>query len=304
MSEWTLDEPVTEPVYDRADPQSGRALVDFHLCELGLGEIRWVRVADDGQSYCRHVVPQGLGVCRAYVLTEAAWPEGAELCVTVGWTPDSALWRDDRTGRVPAGAEEHWRTRIAATVQALESLGYTVEPSRFRRSPHHHFCAELLVYRMPDGTPPKRPPAETAWALSEPVPPNYRRHQWYPEQSPETLVEDVLREAGLYSYRGDWDRPGARIGVRSITQTVWPPEADRCTQVIWWPAGDFVRDPVTGLLPAGAEDHWRECLARLHQVLADAGLLLRSRARPWHPDTDKEADFLVYRVATSTPDSE
>ncbi|MFJ9795440.1 hypothetical protein [Streptomyces sp. NPDC101145] len=303
MSEWTREGPVTEPAYHRSDPQSGRALVDFHLRELGLGESWLVRVADDGQRFSRHVLPQGLGVCRAYVLTEAAWPEGAELCVTVEWTPDAALRRDDRTSRVPTGAEGHWRERIAATTQALTSLGYVVEPSRFRCSPRYHFTAELLVYRMPAGVPPRRLPAATAWALSEPAPPHYQRSGWYPERSPAEIVRDALREAGLYSCRQDQSSPLGRIGVRDITQTVWPPEADRCVWLTWWPAPAFARDPDTGLLPVGTENHWHKCLDRLHQALSGAGLVLRSRARPWS-SADNAADFLVYRAAAPLSPSE
>ncbi|MFH9955984.1 hypothetical protein ACH4OX_17465 [Streptomyces roseolus] len=302
MNEWTREGPVTEPVYDRADPQSGRALVNFRLCELGLGESWLIRADADGQRFCRHVVPQDLGVCRAYVLTEAAWPEGAELCVTVAWPPDAALRHDDRANRLPDGAEDHWRKRIAATAQALESLGYVVEPSRFRCSPRYHFTTELLVYRMPAGVPPRQLPAATAWALSEPVPPHYRRNGWYPERSPQQVVRDALRKSGLDFFQQDRSSFG-RVGIRDITQTVWPPEADRCAWLTWWPADAFARDPDTGLPPLGTEDHWHECLDHLHQALSDAGLVLRSRSRPWNP-ADDSADFLVYRAATPLSTSE
>ncbi|MFI8103512.1 hypothetical protein [Streptomyces sp. NPDC086023] len=300
MSEWT-QEPVTEPVYDRADPQSGRALVNFHLRELGIGESKLVRTGADGQRFCRHVLPQGLGVCRAHVLTEAAWPEGAELCVTVDWAPDAALRRDGWTGRVPAGADAHWRERIAATARALESLGYVVEPSRFRCSPRCHAGAELLVYRMPAGVPPRQEP--TAWALSEPVPPHFQRLGWYPDRSPQEIVRDALLEAGLGLFRRE-PSPFGQVAVRDITQTVWPPEADRCTWLTWWPAAAFARAPGTGLAPAGAEERWRECLGRLQQALTGAGLVVRSRARPWNPDTDETADVLVYRAASPFSTSE
>ncbi|OII68698.1 MULTISPECIES: hypothetical protein [unclassified Streptomyces] len=303
MNEWTPKGPLAEPVYDRAEPQSGRALVNFHLRELGLGESWLVRTDVDGQRFCRHVVPQGLGVCRAYVLTEAAWPQGAELCVTVTWTPDAALRRDGRTGRVPTGAEEHWRMRIAATAQALESLGYLVEPSRFRCSPRYYFTAELLVYRMPAGVPPRQRPAATAWALSAPVPPHYQRWDWYPDRWPQDVVRDALREAGLGFFQRD-QTPFGRIAVRDITQTVWPPEAALCVWLTWWPTTAFARDPGTGLAPDGAEEHWRECLDRLQQALTGAGLALRSRARPWNPDTDETADVLVYRATSPLSTSE
>ncbi|MEU0404097.1 hypothetical protein ABZ318_28490 [Streptomyces sp. NPDC006197] len=104
MSDWTREGPATEPSYTRADPQGGRALVDFHLRELGLGESWLARVAADGQRFCRHVLPRGPEACRAYVLTEAAWPEDAELCVTMAWTPRTRTssgwtrWRTSRAG--------------------------------------------------------------------------------------------------------------------------------------------------------------------------------------------------------------
>ncbi|MER5617733.1 hypothetical protein [Streptomyces sp. NPDC002215] len=298
MSEWTREAPVTEPVYNPADPQSGRALVEYHLRELGLGESLLVEAADNGLRIGRCVVPQDLGVCRARVLTEGAWPEDADLCVTVDWSPDAALRRDHNTGRVLAGAAEHWRERISATARALESLGYIVEPSRVRCSPYYHPSAELLVYRMPAGMPARQIPADTVWALKEPVPPHYQRRNWsYPEQSPEDIVREALTAAGLRHYQTDHQSPHDRIAIRSITQTVWPPEADRCTWLTWWPAPSFARALDTGLLPAGAEAHWRERLGLLHQGLADAGLALRSRARSWRPVDDEAAHFLVYRVA-------
>ncbi|MFF3096844.1 hypothetical protein [Streptomyces cyaneofuscatus] len=285
------------PPYDPADPQSGRALVNYHLVQLGIGE-SWVRgVSEHGQRTARHIVPPDVGVCRAYVLTEAAWPEGAELCVTVNWWPDAGLKRDYQKRTLPAAAPEHWRERIAATARALESLGYTVEPSRWS-SPHYHPDAEFLVYRMPDGVPPREAPADTAWALSQPVPPHYQETYWrWSDRSPEDVVNHVLRAAGWRSFAEDPQSPVGRVGVRPITQMVWPPEADRCAWVTWWPADTFARSTETGLLPAGAEDHWRECLDRLHKVLSEGGLLVRSRARPWGPE-DEAAEFLVYRLAS------
>ncbi|MFJ2882502.1 hypothetical protein ACIQGT_13705 [Streptomyces sp. NPDC093108] len=277
---------LTEPEYTPADPQSGRALVDYHLRELGLGETRYVRTGNDGLRYGRHETPVDIGVCRAEVLTEAAWPQGAELCVIVRWSPDAALRRD-------AAAEEHWRDRIAATAHALEGIGYVVEPSRFS-SPRFHSAAELLVYRMASGVPPREAPADSEWALSSPVPPHHQQSSWtWREKSPQDLVHEALERGGLR-------RPDAsfgRVAVRSITQTVWPPEADRCAWVIWWPAVDYTRAE-TGVLPAGAEGHWSESLGRLHRVLGEAGLVVRSRARRWHPE-DTAAEFLVYRVASA-----
>ncbi|WP_217231455.1 hypothetical protein [Streptomyces anulatus] len=286
---------MTEPVYDPADPQSGRALVNYHLVKLGIGE-SWVPgVSEHGMRTARHVVPPDVGVCRAYVLTEAAWPEGAELCVTVSWSPDAALRRDHHKRTLPVGAPEHWRERIAATARALESLGYVVEPSRWS-SPHYHPGAEFLVYRMPDGVPPRMTPADTAWALSEPVPPNHRETFWrYSDRSPEDVVNPVLRKAGWRPWVEDPRSSLGWVGAHPITQMVWPPEADRCTWVTWRPADDFARSPKTGLLPDGAVDHWRECLDRLRKAVSDEGLRIRTRARLWGPE-DEAAEFLVYRL--------
>ncbi|MFI8194018.1 hypothetical protein ACIF8T_35600 [Streptomyces sp. NPDC085946] len=283
---------VKEPAYNPDDPQSGRALVDYHLRDLGLGEVWQAKNSGLGLRAATCATREGIGVCRAFVLTEAAWPKGADLCVTVEWWPDAALRRDCVRGTLPAGAEEHWRERIAATAQALESRGFVVEPSRVRCSPRFHPSAEFLVYRTAAGTPLMRVPADTACGLPEPIPPHYRQQSWYPEQSPCDLVRGALREAGL----GDYGNTAGEVVVRSITQTVWPPEADRCAWLIWRPAARFTRDPDTGVLPSGAEDHWRKSLARLHQALNTAGLKCRRRDRPLSPATDDEVHFLVFRT--------
>ncbi|TXR99728.1 hypothetical protein EAO73_27605 [Streptomyces sp. col6] len=60
---------------------------------------------------------------------------GAELCVTVEWSPDAAMRRDP----------VHWKMRIPATARALESLGYVVEPARFGNAHRFHPNAEFLV---------------------------------------------------------------------------------------------------------------------------------------------------------------
>jgi hypothetical protein len=272
-------------------------VVDFHLRKLGLGEVQFTKKSRSGYRLASRVAPQGLGVCRAYVLTEAAWPEGADLCVLVDWSPDAALRRNPQEGTIPAGAEEHWRERITATARALESLGYIVEPSRFRRSPRYHPSAELLVYRMPEGEAPRRVLAHSDWALPGPVPPNYQHPVWsYRDQSPCDIVDQALRKAGLAKYAEYGDSSAGMVTVRSITQTVWPPEADRCAWLTWQPATRFKPDPATGTLPDGAESHWRISLARLEQAMQDAGLDCRTRTRPWDPSTDEEVPFLVYRT--------
>ncbi|MEU6405298.1 hypothetical protein [Streptomyces sp. NPDC046985] len=292
-SEWRPADLVSEPAYHRDRPQSGRALLDFHLRRLGLGA-KWVtRDFGRGCRVGRHVWPKGIGVCRAYALTEAAWPPGADLCATVDWSPDEAWRRDHQRGTVPPGAEEHWQERIAATAAALESCGYAVEPSRFKCSPHYVPRAEFLVYRMPAGSAPR--PAPARWALGEPVPPHYRQPERRPDENPPNVVESALHNAWT---RSSASRPAGQVVVRSITQTVWPPEADLCAWLRWRPAAAYVRDPGTGVLPAGAEQHWSTSLNRLEAALTDAGLTCRSRERPWSPDTDDGVDLLVSRACT------
>ncbi|MFD7745537.1 hypothetical protein ACFV2V_02215 [Streptomyces sp. NPDC059698] len=220
----------TEPVYDPADLRSGRALVNYQLVQLGIGESWVYGVSEHGQRTARHVVPADVGVCRAYVLTEAAWPDGAELCVTVSWTPDTALRRDYQKGKFPAGATEHWQERVAATACALESLGYVVESSG-GSSLHYHYDAGLLVSRLCEGATPREALPDAAWALPKPVPPNHQERIWrYADRSPEHVVRDVVRKAGWRWFDDDPQAPDGR-GAHPITQMVWPPEAKRCTWV-------------------------------------------------------------------------
>lgn len=278
-----------EPGYDPAVPQSARNLVDFHLRQLGLGE-QYVRTP----SGLARVLPDGIGWCRAQTLTEAAWPLGADLCVLVDWFPDAALRRDPRTGHVPPGAEEHWRERLAMTADALESLGYVVERNGPQRSPRTHWAAELLVYRMSPGLAPVRLPPE-AWEGVEPIPPHYGRPSWHPDPDPCSVVERALRKAGVRA----WSSSAGVCVVRSITQTVWPPDADICAWVCWSPAKEFRRSRENGTVPPGAQEHWAHQIERVKTALEQAGYEVRSRLRPWNPRAEDYADFVVYRSRRS-----
>ncbi|MYR55390.1 hypothetical protein GTY54_03725, partial [Streptomyces sp. SID625] len=84
------------------------------------------------------------------------------------------------------------------------------------------------------------------------------------------------------------DSAYGQVTVRAITQTVWPPGADRCAWLIWQPAARYQQ-------AAGVREHWRAGLARLTQAVRDAGLDYRTRDRPWDPLADRHADLLVYR---------
>ncbi|MEU6331532.1 hypothetical protein ABZ851_30275 [Streptomyces sp. NPDC047049] len=284
-----------EPTYNPADPQSAPKLVNFHLRQLGLGE----QSVDTGKGYVQRVLPDGLGWCRALALTEAAWPEGTELCVLVHWYPDAALRRNTNTGRVPPSAEEHWRDRLTATADALESLGYVVERNGPPRSPHTHWSAEFLVYRMAPGVAPLRLSPE-AWAGAEPNPPHYQRSGWYPDPDPVREIEDVLGEASVlgrcrYSFDPVQPATSGVCHVGSITQTVWPPDAELCAWLRWWPADEFERAADTGVVPPGAHEHWMKQTKRVQDALEQAGYTVRWRARPWDLATENYADALVHR---------
>lgn len=45
--------------------------------------------------------------------------------------------------------------------------------------------------------------------------------------------------------------------------------------------------------PASAQDHWRERIEHLRQILTGAGLAVRSRTRPWSPPFDEYADLVA-----------
>ncbi|MFJ8676751.1 hypothetical protein [Streptomyces sp. NPDC093589] len=285
-----------QPVYVPSDPQSARRLVDFHLHQLGLGD-EWVRTWAGSK---RHALPEGIGRCRATVLTEAAWPEGTAPCVLVDWYPDDPLRRNTHTGKVPPGAEAHWRDRLEATADALEALGYVVERNGPPQSPHTHWCAELLVYRMSPGVAPVRLPPG-AREGKEPNPPHYQRTSWYPDPDPRQEIEDALWEAGVLGrQRYSFDPPAppsfGRCFVRSITQTVWPPDAEVCAWVSWSPADEFKRPWESGVVASTADEHWKRQTEHIKEALEEAGYSVRWRARPWDVEVDGHADALVWRA--------
>ncbi|MGW6462076.1 hypothetical protein ACWF94_40150 [Streptomyces sp. NPDC055078] len=284
-----------EPRYDRADPgRTGTALVNHQLGRLGLGETYTTR---DGIAY--RALPEGAGWCRADGVPEPAWPRGADLCVLVNWYPDAAFRRDDTTGKVPEGAEQHWAERVAATAVALESIGYVAEETGPPRTPHHHANAELLVYRMPQGVPPRRQPAD-AWKGWPPARPNWiSGHYRYPGIAPDSEIHRVLQDAKLTWEEPYYAEPRVESGpcfVQSITQTLWPPGSSRCALVVWQPAAGFRRSTKTGDVPPGAAEHWASGTARVVDVLEQNGYRVTGRERPLSPARDTTAEFLVHRT--------
>jgi len=281
-----------EPFYD---PTSARDLVNHQLRELGLGE----RYVPGDRGFVERVLPVDRGWCRAGTLTQAAWPDGVDLCVLVDWFPDAALRRDSITGCVPSGAEQHWCERVAATADALESLGYVVERNGPPRSARTHSYAQLLVYRMSPGVAPVRLPAD-AWAGAEANPPHFGRRGWYPDPNPVRDIEDVLADCGLLIRT--WQPPDPEhsalhgsTSVRDITQTVWPPDASACALVRWQPAEQFQPANDSPILPPGARRHWSEATSNIRDTLQSAGYTVRYRARPWDPQTEDHVDALVHR---------
>ncbi|MFE0680636.1 hypothetical protein ACFW17_07505 [Streptomyces sp. NPDC058961] len=298
----SLDSPIEDllaralpPAYDRTRPStSAPALVNWHLRRLRIGDIHLVE-----NGGCRPLRVEGQGWCRAEPLHEAFWPGGADLCVSVMWAPDEKYWRRYPSGSVPRGAEQHWRDRTLATIEAVESAGFIAEERGPRRTPHHHPHNRLLVYQMPPHLDPVRQPAD-AWAGIEPCPPNHRRTSWYPQRSPEVEVQDVLAAVQAFDSPG-YGTPEVPAGTgscyaRDVTQLVWPVGADLCTHLIWKPSPEFRLDP-DGVLPAGALQHWNTRITHITDTLNAAGWQLRQRARPWDPHTDSRADLLAWRPA-------
>lgn len=290
-----------EPVYDRNNPRrSGAELVQFHLRQFGLGE--WWMTCDGKPVDGGGTRPAETGWCRAVGLSEAAWPTGAELCVIVDWFPGSAFMRNDRTGSVPHLADQHWRSGLADTADALESHGFVVERNGPPQGPEYNGHAELLVYRMPDGVEPTRLPADT-WAGTRRHPPNFKDgHSWYPGPDPVREVGYVLSDASLTGTSGRLTpHPQQGIGrcnVIALPQLAWPYGAELCALVRWYPDKGFARATGTGVVPDGAADHWSDRTAHIVKALEGAGYQVRRPERPQGPRTDEHADFVAYRVKT------
>ncbi|MGW7492137.1 hypothetical protein [Streptomyces sp. NPDC054786] len=271
--------------------------MNFDLARLGLGEV-WTTREENGLRMGSRTLPEGAGWCRAVGAPEEAWPAGADLCVLVEWFPDVAFRRNYHSGSLPSGAEEHWRDRLAATVAALEWLGYLAEQTGPPRTPHHHSRAELVVYQMTPGVSAVGQPAD-AWKGAAPSRPNFIDGYLY-HQAPMSHIERVLEDAQLtgkqrYGQPPSPEEFGSCI-VRSVTETLWPVGAELCALVEWRPAPEFRPSPDTGEIPPpGAADHWDECTARVVGALVKKGYQVRRRERPWSLALDDSADLLVYR---------
>lgn len=112
-----------QPTYNPKDPQSGPTVVTHDLDKLGIGQ-HWTRVGGQaGLPIFSRQIPAGHGWCRALYVAEAHWPDGAELCVEVEWHPDQKI----REEGSKAENEDHWRTRVSAVAEALESVGYVAQ---------------------------------------------------------------------------------------------------------------------------------------------------------------------------------
>ncbi|MBT2490669.1 hypothetical protein J7E96_19540 [Streptomyces sp. ISL-96] len=275
----------TEQKTRRDTRRAGVALVEHHLDALGLAPTHTKR---DGVSY--RTLPEGLGWCQALYAPEEGWPPGADLCVIVRWHPDRAYRRDGGTGRVPVGAEEHWRERTRATIAALGSVGFCAAVTGPPRAPRLHAQEDILVWRMPEGQESMWPPFQ-AWDGSAPARPNFDQPGYrYPERDPLRLVDAVLNTA-----RDQW--PGKELGrfyTVDAPAVLWPPHAESCVRVLWQPDPQFRRLP-DGTVPAGAEEHWRTGISRIKSDLKAAGYHVRQAERGTSPALDEDAGLLVWR---------
>jgi len=248
------------PVYDRNNPDlTGPLVVNYDLDQLRVGENYMVVDHKDGHDIIDRDLAPGDGWSRALAAPECAWPRGAHLCVLVEWHPDRTVGSD-------------WDARLEAVTTGLRSLGYVVERAGRPVNPEKDRYAALLVYRMePDKTPPRR--SADAWAYVSPP----RPYSWR-DPNPLDLLERRLKETKAA-------RDGAGIVVRDIDSALWPPEADLCGVVRWWPAPDTSAEAVY--------DRLRE----MTSVMQADGYRVRTQDRPL-PDAVETVALLVYREAT------
>lgn len=245
------------PVYDRNDPyRTGPLVVNYDLDQLKVGE-NWVIVGrKDGYDIHDRALAPGDGWSQALCAPECCWPSGAELCVRVEWHPDLAVGSD-------------WTARTKAVASGLRSLGYLVEHAGRPADPDRDLSANLLVYRMEPGiAPPRRP--QDAWA-HVPAP---RTYTW-PENDPREQVRRRLSKIKSCEQ-------GARLTVWDIESALWPPEADFCVQVRWWPA------------PGTSTESLYEGLQEITSLMRDDDLQVRAPERPLS-DAVESVDLLVYR---------
>ncbi|MFJ3365801.1 hypothetical protein [Streptomyces anthocyanicus] len=227
--------------------------------QLKVGENRVVVGHRDGYDLHDRDIAPGDGWSRALYAPECAWPRGAELCVVVEWHPDRRAGSD-------------WFARLEAVTIGLRSLGYVVERAGRPVNPAKDLHANLLVYRMePDTPPPRR--TDSAWT-HVPAP---RTYTW-PEPNPLDTLGGLLSQTKA-------GRHGARVIVRDIVSALWPPEADHCEHVRWWPT------------PGTTAGTAYEGLREMALAMWDAGYRVQAQERPL-PEIVESIDLLVFRKAS------
>ncbi|NEC71264.1 MULTISPECIES: hypothetical protein [Streptomyces] len=251
------------PVYDRNSPsRTGPLVVNYDLDQLKVGENRVVVGRKDGFDLHGRDIAPGDGWSRALYAPECTWPQGAHLCVLVEWHPDRRVSSD-------------WAARLEAVASGLRSLDYVVERAGRPVDPAHDLHANLLVYRMEAGQPPPDRP-DDAWA-HVPAPRTYTG----PETNP-------LQQMEWWTTQTKAARHGGCVTVRDVASVLWPPQADLCGLVRWWPA--------PGTFTAAVYDGVREVAS----VMQDAGYRVRTQERPL-PERVESVDLLVYHEAAPSP---
>ncbi|MEU8543026.1 hypothetical protein AB0C52_24080 [Streptomyces sp. NPDC048717] len=252
------------------------------LAKLGLAPATEMR---RGIPYT--VIPAGRGWCQAVYAPPEAWPPGAEVCAIVRWRPDAAFRRDRTTGRVPAGAEIHWKLRTRAMLRDLEAAGYLAVVSGPPRSPRLHPHEDILIWRLGPGAHWSWPPHE-AWDGMDPARPNHQREYRPRARDPWALLSTTLGEYRVGSDHG-------RALAESIDAVLWPQQAEYCARVRWQPHPKYQRRPGDDHAPPGAAAHWKAGVHRLTHRLTGAGYRVRTAEHPASPDRDDEVGLLVWR---------
>ncbi|WP_329028128.1 hypothetical protein [Streptomyces sp. NBC_00690] len=80
-----------------------------------------------------------------------------------------------------------------------------------------------------------------------------------------------------------------------VPEEAWPPGATQCVVVRWYPDRTYRRDRRTGLIPAGADEHWRDRTTDIMGRLRALGFWAENTGPYRAPALHTHEDILVWR---------
>ncbi|MFF4926084.1 hypothetical protein ACFY4B_36395 [Kitasatospora sp. NPDC001261] len=252
--------------------------------ELATAGFRAWEVVKDGRY---RQVTEGTGWCQAAGVWPECWPPGVLGCLRVIWTPDPAYQRDDRTGRIPAGAAEHWQESTGALLAAVRALGLGAALTGPHRTPERFTSAELLVWEPGLETPAEWPPPG-AWEGVPPTRPNWVDgwHRW--GSDPREELAWALRQVRK-ARKAEGRRTIGKVSAGDLDGVLWPPGAHARARVLWHPEPPHERG-AGGLLPEAAATHWHDGIAQLRDDLTSLGYQSRTA---WGHRAARRTNFAV-----------